>query len=818
MTIDFSIEYFTHNDEQLVLVVEKRSGASRIPMVYNNGLWRCRTNISTPTITYHYELCQGDTLLRREWGTPHKIDLSASVASISIRDHWHTKPHDISLRSTMFTDGIFARRSGAERLVPSKGKLLIRAEIPAVSPDHKVVLVGEGEALGNWSVERGVEMNDAEFPLWSVAIDKCSLCGGITFKCVIVEQSTGEVVAWQQGENMEFDTTSNGEDCQIIDSLRPQFDLAQWRGAGVAIPLFSLRSESSFGVGEFNDLRLMVDWAVATGQKIIQLLPINDTTMSNTWRDSYPYNANSTFALHPQFIHLPDVGTLDSEAMARFEALGKELNALDEVDYERVNRAKVDYLHLVYQQVGDQLLHTTEFSEFLSKNLAWLLPYAVYCALRDKYGTSDFNRWGKMARYSHRKVASYAAEHSEEVGFYYFVQYHLDLQLGRVRDYAHSQGVALKGDIPIGISRTSVDAWASPELFNLDSSAGAPPDDFSVLGQNWGFPTYNWAKMAEDNYAWWRRRFAKMAEYFDAYRIDHILGFFRIWEIPLEAKNALLGHFNPALPLSKREIKEFGFRFVPRRHTAPIAQSDDVLFVEDPTQRGYYHPRIAAQKCECYRRLTPPQREAYDRLYEDFFYHRHDDFWREVALRRLPPLLESTKMLACGEDLGMIPSCVAPVMAEEQILSLEVQRMPKEAFAEFADTARYPYLAVATTSTHDMNPIRAWWGENHEISQRFYNHILSREGVAPEECMADICKQIIGQHLASPAMLTILPWQDWLSTSEALRRKEPCEERINIPANAEHRWCYRMHLTLEALLQHEGFNREIYSMIKRSGR
>ena len=817
MTLSFNIEYRTNTDEYVALIVESKRGNKAYAMTCEGAIWSCSIVHSSDSVTYHYEIRRGEDILRREWGDSHHIANIGACRDILIHDHWHDAPEDMPLRSTMFTESLFAcKRSGIIH-TPKPNEILIRADIASVASDCKVMLVGEGEALGDWNIERGVEMSDAEHPVWSVAIPSDNLGDSLTFKFVIVKQ-TGEVVAWQSGDNSRFKIASKDDYCTIIESLRPHFDMAKWRGAGVAIPLFSLRSEESFGVGEFNDIRLLVDWAVATGQKIIQLLPINDTTMTHTWLDSYPYNANSTFALHPQYLHLAEVGILqDSEQMARYESLGHELNALDEVDYEGVNRAKHEYLHAIYEQEGDVHLASKEFNDFLNKNIEWLRPYAVYCALRDEYHTADFRKWGKWAKYSHRKVLQYTEKHCEAVGYNYFVQFHLDRQLRKARNYAHSKGVVLKGDIPIGISRTSVDAWSNPDLFNMDSSAGAPPDDFSVLGQNWGFPTYNWAKMAEDGYAWWQARFAKMAEYFDAYRIDHILGFFRIWEIPLNAKNALLGHFNPALPLSKSEIKGYGFRFVPQHHSAPL-DDDNVLFVEDCKQKGCYHPRITAQKCERYRRLGTKQREAFDLLYEEFYYRRHNDFWHEEAMRKLPALLNATGMLACGEDLGMIPACVAPVMSQLQILSLEVQRMPKEAFAEFANPMHYPYLAVATTSTHDMAPLRAWWEESEIVREHFYNNMLDRKGKAPQECEADICRQIVEQHLASPAMLTILPWQDWLSISKSLRRANATDERINIPANAQHRWCYRIHMTLNELLKQTEFNDELASMIKRSGR
>lgn len=820
MLITFIIEYRTRYGEELAVVIGDGRG-DRYPMRYvGDGRWACAVESGAESeLVYRYELCRGEEILRREWGEPHSLTTDKSLSSVAIYDRWHAEPNDRPMRSSMFTDGVFAREKSKRQAALKKGELMIRAEIPAVRPWQKVVLVGDAKALGEWHAEQGVEMTACEDTVWCARIKRLQLAPSFAYKFVIVDSRSGEVAAWECGEDSRCDIAAASADGIVVDSLRPVFDMPAWRGAGVAIPVFSLRSEHSFGVGEFADLRLMVDWAAMTGQSVIQLLPVNDTTMTGTWQDSYPYNANSTFALHPQFLRLSEVGQLSDEAeAARYEALGRELNALPMVDYERVNRAKSDYLHAIYRQDAARTFRSREYKTFFSANEEWLRPYAVFCALRDRYSTPDFSKWGSMSRYSAAKAARYEKEYFDDVAYNYFVQYHLSRQLRDVRDYAHSRGVVLKGDIPIGISRTSVDAWVYPELFNMDSSAGAPPDDFSVMGQNWCFPTYNWKKMAEDGYAWWKARFVKMAEYFDAYRIDHILGFFRIWEIPLDAVNALLGRFDPALPYTEQEIASYGFHFDRSRHTAPVDETDNVLFVEDRKQAGRYHPRISAQSTECYRWLSDDQKCAYNNLYNDFFYRRHDAFWQQEAMLKLPPLISSTRMLVCGEDLGMIPHCVPAVMAGEQILSLEIQRMPKDPSEEFGAPWRYPYLSVCTTSTHDMNPIRAWWEEDRRVSQRFYNNILGAWGDAPYFCEPWICERIVAMHLKSPAMLTILPWQDWLSMSGELRRENPIEERINVPANSRHYWRYRMHMTLEELLAADDFNRMVRHMIAESGR
>lgn len=563
---------------------------------------------------------------------------------------------------------------------------------------------------------------------------------------------------------------------------------------GVAIPVFSLRSEASFGVGEFEDLKLLVDWCVKTHQNIIQLLPINDTTFTHTWEDSYPYSACSSYALHPQFLRLSLIGADTTE----YELERQDLNALPVVDYDRVNELKIEIAYKHFQGKGKNDCRTKAFKEFVAANEEWIDAYADYCVERD----------GKAYPKS----------------FYLYLQFHLDKQLKGVVAYAHERGVFFKGDLPIGVDANSCDVKQFPGLFNLDSCAGAPPDFFSVDGQNWGFPTYKWDEMAKDNYAWWQRRLKKMSEYFDAFRIDHILGFFRIWEIPAEVKSGLLGHFNPALPLTPEEmLNNYGFRFGewftwPFGNTcADLTKGTDVLFLEDPRQKGKYHPRILGQSSRYYAELSDDQKWAFDRLYEDFFFHRHNDFWKQNALKKLPTLLQCTDMIACGEDLGMIPACVPEVMQQLGILSLEIQSMPKDMNQEFACPYNYPVNSVCTTSTHDMNPLRAWWEEDRfGKSTRFFYNYLGWGGAVPYYAEDWLIRGIFEQHMAAPSLYKIFPLQDYLALSAKLRRTIPQEERINDPGNPKHYWRYRMHLTLEQLLAEDEFNSMLTGLVDRS--
>lgn len=891
MKITFNIDYRTNWGESLYLVGNiKELGGNieddAIKMEFN-GIRSWSLTIELPDelteITYYYFVKHENGYIKKEWGNPHKFLISKKVISCEVYDSWQDMPNDKPFYSSAFIDGISSRVKTKDAVSGTPGSIIISVSAPLVKPDEYIAISGDNDALGNWDVSKALPLNDHDFPVWNISLDIKKLNLPFNYKFLTVNKKTNEVVAWENCDNRIFNIIpAKKTGLVILSGLKYNYDRL-WKGAGVAIPVFSIRSEEDFGVGDFYDLFKIIDWTVATGQKFVQILPINDTTMTHTWTDSYPYNANSTFALHPMYLRLNAIGTLaDKSRQQYFDNLAKELNALPEIDYERVNKAKNEYLYEIYRQTGDKVKTEKAYKTFISNNGYWLVPYAAFCILRDIHNTPDFSKWGKYSVYDEKMIHEFCEENKEKAEFIFFVQYYLDKQMKEVRNYAHKKGVVIKGDIPIGISRTSADAWVNPKLFHMDCQAGAPPDDFSVLGQNWGFPTYNWEEMNKDGFKWWKDRFKKMSEYFDAYRIDHILGFFRIWQIPMDAVHGLLGTFNPALPYSYDELKynydfwldkdlqttpyimdyflydffgdyteevkkeflvdkghgRYGFKeFVNTQRkvmdyfsdkddneknshlkNALLGLHDEVLFIEDAKDKEKYHPRISAQYTYVYRSLSDYERWCYDRLYNDFFYHRHNDFWYGKAMWKLPPLIDSTNMLVCGEDLGMIPACVPAVMNELKILSLEIQRMPKNPRLEFGNTYAYPYMSVCTTSTHDMGGIRAWWEEDREKTQHFYNNILHEGGLAPYYAEPWICDRIISLHLDSPSMLTILPLQDWLSIHGTIRRDNPQDEQINVPANSRHYWKYRMHITIESLLKEKEFNKYLKEKITYSGR
>lgn len=813
MHLLFHIEYFAPLEESLHIVFN--SGRSLQMARCAEGHWSAECDAERGE-TYHYELHDGRNATIRRESLCHTVDCCVDT---DIYDCWQDNPAEQPLYSSFFTKCVF-RRDVASSLKDAFSGVQLVVAAPTVMPDEVLAVVGGREELGGWDVKRAVVMNDYKYPVWQVTLPSEVLSS--EYKFVVLDASTHLLKRYESGENRRFPATTHN--MVVVQGLRLRDEMS-WRGAGVAIPVFSLRSKHSWGCGDFADLRLMADWAAKTAMSVIQLLPVNDTTTDGSRRDSYPYNAISAFALNPLYLSPDDAVKhcteyADASAVtsikslrARFARRGKRLNEKDAVDYEATIKLKIEFLRELYALCGADVIGSEPFERFFAESKSWLIPYMAFCVLRDRYSTVNFSLWSELSKYDAVQAEQFIKANSTECYFYAFVQYLLDEQLSRARDYAHQRGVALKGDIPIGVAPLSVDVWCAPELYNCTMSAGAPPDAFAEEGQNWGFPTYNWSRMAEDGYAWWCARLKKMERYFDAYRIDHILGFFRIWEVPRNAVSAVLGHFNPSMPYTPQEIETFGFEFDAERDVAHDLTSTDVLFLEYPYSQGCFFPRIEGFRTAKFAALTEEQQRAYMRLYEDFYYNRHNDMWRDNALKRLRALMKASPMLTCGEDLGMIPACVAEVMASERILSLEIERMPKQFGVEFGATEQYPYLSVAATSTHDMSTIRGWWEEDSSIAQRYWRDVLHRTGEVEVTCSAATAFDILLGHMRSHSMLAILPLQDWLAVDESLRLANPAAERINVPADANHYWRYRMHLTLEELLSAEEFNTIIADLV-----
>ena len=898
MKLTFNINYDTIFGEEVLLnVVEnnKKGGKKTSQYRMNNQdgkhwwveLNRTEASLNT-AIDYYYSVDCDWSDGRHEWLTEkHRLELTVVKGKeYTIYDHWSDIPEDSYLYSSAFTECVNKRPlsvikpSAYDKTV----RLVVRA--PQLRSTDRLCVVGKPKAMGAWDVFEALPMYEHNYNEWIVDLNVEMLESDVLeFKFAAQDAADRHNALWESGMNREIHLPEikSGE-VLIYDLSQAFFDIYNRKLAGTLVPVFSLRSKTSYGVGDFGDLKKMIDWVAVTHQRVLQVLPINDTTTTHTWTDSYPYSCISIFALHPQYVDLTQLPTLkDGKKHNNFEALRQELNALEQIDYERVNEAKLKYLYEVYLQEGEKMMQGKAFKQFFADSEQWLVPYAQYCYLRDKYGTADFSTWPDHHVWDEkeRKVLSTpTSKEYKEVAFFYFVQFVLNEQMEAVHAYAREKGVILKGDIPIGVNRNGCDVWMEPKYFNLNGQAGAPPDDFSVNGQNWGFPTYNWDEMLKDGCQWWVRRFQNMNKFFDAYRIDHVLGFFRIWEIPVEAVHGLLGQFAPSLGMSREEIESYGLTFHEDQFTKPFisdwilervfrdraeevkqrflnhthddiyelrpevdtqrkveavfagktAESDiwlrdglyalisNVLFVRDRKDANKFHPRISAQFDFTYEALYDSDKEVFNRIYNDYYYRRNNQFWYREAMKKLPRLVEATRMLVCAEDLGMVPDCVPWVMNNLKILSLELQSMPKDPHVRFGYLNNNPYRSVCTISSHDMPTLRQWWDEDYERTQAYYNSMLYRGGAAPHPLPGWLARDIISRHLMSPSMLCILSIQDWLAIDEKLRLADQNAERINIPANPKHYWRYRMHVSIEDLMQNTDFRENLTELVCEAGR
>ncbi len=815
MNLQFNIDYQAAMGEELVLNIVLPEGTEGQPTsTYRmasdgHSRWTCnlqRKSDTTEHIDYFYSVERDRQQVRHEWLVAmHRLELrDKKGVNYTVYDHWIDIPEDAYLYSSAYTDCIVGRRQelAPEQHFPVTIRLKVRA--PQLRRGERLAVLGEEPALGSWEAKKAVPMYEHNYNEWVTNIDATQLLRPkFEFKFVVLDDEEDVTPLWEDGANRTIVLPPMEQgDVVVYELPQAYFPIHNMKSAGTLVPVFSLRSKGSFGVGDFGDLQLMIDWVAQTRQRVLQILPINDTTTTHTWTDSYPYSCISIFALHPQYADLRQLPPLaDEEQRSRFEALRQELNALPQIDYERVNNAKTEYLRLLFAQEGAKTLRSAAYKRFMEQSRQWLIPYAEYCFFRDQYGTADFSTWQGNETYEKARHPK-----QKDINFYCYVQYILNTQMSIAHDHARQKGVILKGDIPIGVNRYGSDVWQEPRYFNLNGQAGAPPDDFSADGQNWGFPTYNWDEMLADGCLWWIRRFQNMAKFFDAYRIDHVLGFFRIWEIPVPESSGLMGQFAPALGMSKEEIANYGVAF------------NEGLFLVDHKRADRWHPRIAVQFQQAYKELDEGQKYNFNRLYNDYFYRRNNQFWYREAMKKLPKLVQATRMLACAEDLGMVPDCVPWVMNELRILSLELQSMPKDPTVKFGHLSRNPYRSVCTISSHDMPTLRQWWDEDNDRTQEYYTTMLYRGDAAPHPLPGWLARDIISRHLTSPSMLCIISIQDWLAINEQLRLPDQNAERINIPANPRHYWRYRMHLNIEDLLQADAFNADIRELIVQAGR
>ncbi|PON44078.1 Glycoside hydrolase [Trema orientale] len=905
VNVRFRLPYYTQWGQSLVVSGSEsvlgawnvKNGLLLSPVHEGDELLWCGT-IAVPSgfeSEYSYYVVDDNkNVLRSEVGNKRKLLLPQGIEDgilVELHDLWQTGADTLPFRSA-FKDVIFRRSftlkverplGVIENKLDNEDSIIVHFKIcsPNIEEGTSIYVVGSSTKLGQWKIEGGLKLSYSGESIWHV-------------DCVLPKAHFPIKYPWENAGNFSLETGPTRDLSLESSNAKPGYIVlsdgmvreTSWRGAGVAIPMFSIRSETDLGVGEFLDLKLLVDWAVQSGFHLVQLLPINDTSVHGMWWDSYPYSSLSVFALHPLYLRVQALsGNIPQDIKVEIEKAKEQLDGKD-VDYEATLTTKLSIARKVFAQEKELILNSSSFQEFFSENEDWLKPYAAFCFLRDFFETSDHSQWGRFSHYSKDKLEKLVAKerlHYDVICFHYYIQYHLHLQLSEAADYARKKGVILKGDLPIGVDRNSVDTWVYPNLFRMNTSTGAPPDYFDKNGQNWGFPTYNWEEMSKENYAWWRGRLAQMANYFTAYRIDHILGFFRIWELPEHAMTGLVGKFRPSIPLSQEELEREGIWDFDRLSRPYIQQQflqdkfgvswsfiaskflneyqknryefkedcntekkiasklkslsemsllenenkirldlfdllRNIVLIRDPEDPRKFYPRFNLEDTSSFEDLDEHSKNVLKRLYYEYYFHRQENLWRQNALKTLPVLLNSSDMLACGEDLGLIPSCVHPVMQELGLIGLRIQRMPSEPGLEFGIPSQYSYMTVCAPSCHDCSTLRAWWEEDEERRQRYFKTVVGSDLLPPSRCVPDVAHFIIKQHVDAPSMWAIFPLQDLLALKEKYTTRPATEETINDPTNPKHYWRYRVHVTLESLIEDKELITTIKDLVRGSGR
>jgi len=554
--------------------------------------------------------------------------------------------------------------------------------------------------------------------------------------------------------------------------------------AGVLGPLFALRSEHGLGIGDVGALRELIEWTRQIGFRVVQLLPINEVGGDNS-----PYNAISAMAIEPTTLHLAPGSPAELTQKAFESAMANEnLDALRHgpVKYDRVRKLKRELLESAFNnfQLNPIANRKAKFDQFCERESSWLKPYSFFRVLMELNGENEtWDEWQLEHRdpktahaWLREQPTDMRNQFSERERFFCYVQWIADEQWRELHQFAEEHGVALMGDIPFGVSYCSADVFSEREIFHLDWSGGAPPepyfkdDKFTMKwGQNWGIPVYNWPALREQNFAWWRQRVRGVRRIFHLFRIDHVLGFYRIYAFPWR-------------PAKNKE-------FLPLDWNAMLAKT------------GGRWPHFTPRDDE-----KPENAEANRGEGEDY-------------LRMV--LAESGATRVVGEDLGTVPGYVRPSLHSLGIAGFKI---PQWEFlhGQMTPGSHFERLSVTTYATHDHKPIRQLWAE--AMDEKSPTHAQALEDVLK---IAQFSGIVLRQGLEYerdfyPAIMSALfnshSWLAIVMITDLLARKD----RFNVPGTAmATNWTRRLPKTIEQMRESRSVRRRmkvIRELLENSGR
>lgn len=643
------------------------------------------------------------------------------------------------------------------------------------------------------------------------------------------------------------------------------------RVTGALLPLAALRSQTSIGCGEFADLPAFAAWAADAGLTLIQLLPVNDSG-----GQSSPYSALSAFALHPMYLRIQDtpeyaaLGTAERSGVdASIDAAAAELDSAIRFDYDAVVRHKLTIARAVFDAAGANA--TQELTAFM-RTQPWVKPYAVFRALKTVNQERAWTEWEDPSPATQEMIDRAWKGKSLQAAtrFYAWLQLRLDQQFQSASQQVHAAGVALKGDLPILMNEDSVDAWCNPDIFRTELRAGAPPDMFSHEGQNWGFPIYDWNGLAQRDYDWWRSRLAVAARYYSAYRIDHVLGFFRIWAIRDAERSGVLGAFWPQHGMTYDDLRGIGFddgriRWLCEPHltgdqlrsalgpdwrarigtafsqlagedlyrfsetiggerdieSLEIAPEQQAWLVEQWRDRalvklpdGSYAPTWRFRECSRYVYIADWEKSNFENLVAERGSASNEQ-WAAHGHTILSVLRESSDMLPCAEDLGVIPEAVPRVLQQLGVYSLYVPR-----WAHYWDREGQPAIplheyrgqSVCATSVHDTSTLREWW--ERETGREILWSAIGREDPCPPSFDPHTAQVVLAGLARCASHILVFQIQDLLATSAVSAGIDPAAERVNIPGTYDRfNWTWRMPLGVEELATMNDIKRTIRDIV-----
>lgn len=643
---------------------------------------------------------------------------------------------------------------------------------------------------------------------------------------------------------------------------------------GILVSLSSLRTSKSTGCGEFSDLVPLAEWCRDTGQQIIQLLPVQDTGTQSS-----PYSALSAFALHPIYIRVSETEeyrNAPAEISRRIDSRLKEIkeryDGAVRFDYNGLLKEKMSLLRELYGVTDAASVRSKDLTAFVRSH-RWVRSYAVYRVLKERSDGAPWMNWSE-----HRDVDSDRIEAlyksrslSNDIDFYVWLQMTAEEQFSTAGAAVSKLGIALKGDIPILMNEDSVDVWAERDIFTTASRAGAPPDMFSDLGQNWDFPVYNWEALERRDYDWWKLRLKEASRFYHAYRIDHVLGFFRIWTIPERNFSGIPGYFWPQAGFTRDELHALGFddgriKWLREPHVqgswlrgllgerwhetagnlfSRIGDEDLYLFsdavmgetditgsnlpdVAIGTVLQWYRDRALLElpngmftqswtfrECSRYQALYDHERNVFEALVHRAG-EKSEELWEKHGTKLLTFMKESTDMLTCAEDLGVIPPSVPRTLADMGILGLRIPRWAREWGAPgepLISLEDYPEMTVTAPSVHDTSTLREWW--TREKGKELLWELLYPGEVCPESYDAHTAERVVSGFSRTQSMILVFQIQDLLALSNAYRLPNEEDERINIPGTYnDFNWTYRIPIPLETLISDEKIAETIRQIIR----